>query len=238
MSECCGVNAQDKEQRTLLWTVLGLNGAMFFVEFIAGWIGQSSGLMADSLDMLADAMVYLVGLYAVGKAIEYKAKAALFNGSLQLLLAGFILFDVLMRIINGSQPQTAVMLWVSLLALGVNLFCFVLLSRYRAGDINMRASWICSRNDMVANVGVIVSAGLVVWLNSAIPDLVIGGIIALVIVQSSWKIVAEAKDILTSNPEVASRTIDNPNEGPPLQKEQGAKKQSLSCCGSYTHSNK
>ena len=91
---------------------------------------------------------------------------------------------------------------------------------------------------MVANVGVIVSAGLVVWLDSAIPDLVIGGIIALVIVQSSWKIVAEAKDILTSNPEVASRTIDNPNEGPPLQKEQGAKKQSLSCCGSYTHSNK
>ncbi|MFT6950333.1 MAG: Co/Zn/Cd efflux system component, partial [Paraglaciecola sp.] len=87
MSECCGVDAQDKEQRTLLWTVLGLNGGMFFVEFIAGWLADSSGLMADSLDMLADAMVYMVGLYAVGKAIQYKAKAALFNGSLQLLLA-------------------------------------------------------------------------------------------------------------------------------------------------------
>ena len=163
MSECCGVNAQDKEQRTLLWTVLGLNGGMFFVEFIAGWIGQSSGLMADSLDMLADAMVYMVGLYAVGKAIEYKAKAALFNGSLQLVLAGFILFDVIRRLISGSAPQSNIMLWISLLALAVNLFCFVLLSRYRTGDINMRASWICSRNDMIANVGVIVSAGLVVW---------------------------------------------------------------------------
>ncbi|QHJ13773.1 Cadmium, cobalt and zinc/H(+)-K(+) antiporter [Paraglaciecola mesophila] len=232
MSECCGVNAQDKEQRTLLWTVLGLNGGMFFVEFIAGWLGQSSGLMADSLDMLADAMVYMVGLYAVGKAIEYKAKAALFNGSLQLVLAGFILFDVLMRIINGSQPQTAIMLWVSFLALEVNLLCFVLLSRYRAGDINMRASWICSRNDMIANVGVIVSAGLVVWLDSAIPDLVIGSIIALIIVQSSWKIVVQAKSMLTSHPELTKGTIDVRNEDTPSQKDQGSKKQSSSCCGS------
>ena len=149
MSECCGVNAQDKEQRTLLWTVLLLNGAMFLVEFIAGWLAQSSGLMADSLDMLADAMVYMVGLYAVGKAIQYKAKAALFNGSLQLFLAGLILLDVVQRLIFGSEPQTQIMLWISLLALAVNLFCFILLSRYRSGDINMRASWICSRNDMM-----------------------------------------------------------------------------------------
>tara|TARA_R110000744_G_scaffold166285_3_gene283344 strand:- start:1850 stop:2476 length:627 start_codon:yes stop_codon:yes gene_type:complete len=196
MSECCGVNAQDKEQRTLLWTVLGLNGGMFFVEFIAGWLGDSSGLMADSLDMLADAMVYMVGLYAVGKAIQYKAKAALFNGSLQLVLAGLILIDVVMRLVGGSEPQTGIMLWISLLALAVNLFCFILLSRYRTGDINMRASWICSRNDMIANVGVIISAGLVVWLDSAIPDLVIGTIIALVIVQSSVKIVQESRAIL------------------------------------------
>ena len=196
MSECCGVNAQDKEQRTLLWTVLGLNGGMFFVEFIAGWLGDSSGLMADSLDMLADAMVYMVGLYAVGKAIQYKAKAALFNGSLQLVLAGLILIDVVMRLVEGSEPQTGIMLWISLLALAVNLFCFILLSRYRTGDINMRASWICSRNDMIANVGVIISAALVVWLDSAIPDLVIGTIIALVIVQSSMKIVQETRAIL------------------------------------------
>ncbi|MFT6898854.1 MAG: cation diffusion facilitator family transporter [Paraglaciecola sp.] len=196
MSECCGVDAQDKEQRTLLWTVLGLNGGMFFVEFIAGWLADSSGLMADSLDMLADAMVYMVGLYAVGKAIQYKAKAALFNGSLQLLLAGFIMLDVVLRLLRGSEPQTQVMLWISLLALAVNLFCFILLSRYRSGDINMRASWICSRNDMIANVGVIVSAALVVWLDSAIPDLVIATIIALVIVQSSLKIVQESKEML------------------------------------------
>jgi len=196
MSECCGVDAQDKEQRNLLWTVLVLNGGMFFVEFIAGWLAQSSGLMADSLDMFADAMVYMVGLYAVGKAIQYKAKAALFNGSLQLLLAGFIMLDVVLRLIGGSEPQTQVMLWISLLAMAVNLFCFILLSRHRSGDINMRASWICSRNDMIANVGVIVSAGLVVWLDSAIPDLVIAIIIALVIVQSSVKIVTEARHIL------------------------------------------
>jgi Co/Zn/Cd efflux system component len=125
MSECCGVNAQDKEQRTLLWTVLLLNGAMFLVEIIAGWLAQSSGLMADSLDMLADAMVYMVGLYAVGKAIQYKAKAALFNGSLQLFLEGLILLDVIQRLVFGSEPQTEIMLWISLLALAVNLFCFI-----------------------------------------------------------------------------------------------------------------
>lgn len=205
MSECCGVNAQDKEQRTLLWTVLGLNGGMFFVEFIAGWLAQSSGLMADSLDMLADAMVYMVGLYAVGKAIQYKAKAALFNGSLQLLLAGLIMLDVLQRLIFGSEPQTQVMLWISLLALAVNLFCFILLSRYRSGDINMRASWICSRNDMIANVGVIISAALVVWLDSAIPDLVIATIIALVIVQSSLKIVKESREMLKTQTKPKSK---------------------------------
>eukprot|EP01093_Parvamoeba_rugata_P000745 TRINITY_DN10928_c0_g2_i1.p1 TRINITY_DN10928_c0_g2~~TRINITY_DN10928_c0_g2_i1.p1 ORF type:complete len:233 (-),score=24.46 TRINITY_DN10928_c0_g2_i1:1350-2048(-) len=231
MSECCGVNAQDKEQRTLLWTVLGLNGGMFFVEFIAGWIGQSSGLMADSLDMLADAMVYMVGLYAVGKAIEYKAKAALFNGSLQLVLAGFILFDVIRRLISGSAPQSNNMLWISLLALAVNLFCFVLLSRYRTGDINMRASWICSRNDMIANVGVIVSAGLVVWLDSPMPDLVIGTIIALVIVQSSWKIVAEARGLLAAKPQVShcsgtSAEMGNKKEGT----DQAQSKPKPSCC--------
>uniref|UniRef100_UPI001408B618 cation transporter n=1 Tax=Paraglaciecola sp. 20A4 TaxID=2687288 RepID=UPI001408B618 len=92
------------------------------------------------------------GLYAVGKAIQYKAKAALFNGSLQLVLAGLILIDVVMRIVGGSEPQTGIMLWISLLALAVNLFCFILLSPYCTGDINMRASWICSRNDMIANV--------------------------------------------------------------------------------------
>ena len=231
MSECCGVNAQDKEQRTLLWTVLGLNGGMFFVEFIAGWIGQSSGLMADSLDMLADAMVYMVGLYAVGKAVEYKAKAALFNGSLQLVLAGFILFDVIRRLISGSAPQSNIMLWISLLALAVNLFCFVLLSRYRTGDINMRASWICSRNDMIANVGVIVSAGLVVWLDSPMPDLVIGTIIALVIVHSSWKIVAEARGLLAAKPQVShcsasSAEMGNKKEGT----DQAQSKPKSSCC--------
>lgn len=232
MSECCGVNAQDKEQRTLLWTVLGLNGGMFFVEFIAGWIGQSSGLMADSLDMLADAMVYMVGLYAVGKAIEYKAKAALLNGSLQLVLAGFILFDVIRRLINGSAPQSNIMLWISLLALAVNLFCFVLLSRYRTGDINMRASWICSRNDMIANVGVIVSAGLVVWLDSPIPDLVIGTIIALVIVQSSWKIVAEARGLLAAEPQV-NHCSGKPTEMGNKQEatDQAKSKPKSSCCG-------
>ena len=95
----------DNAQKRLLWTVLVLNGVMFFVEFIAGWLAESSGLIADSLDMLADTMVYAISLYAVGKAITYKANAAIVNGSLQLVLALLVLADVAQRLLFGSTPQ-------------------------------------------------------------------------------------------------------------------------------------
>lgn len=208
MSECCSVDAENKQQRLLLWTVLVLNGGMFFVEFTAGWLGQSSGLMADSLDMLADAMVYMVGLYAVGKAIQYKAKAALLNGRLQLLLAGLIMLDVIVRLVTGHQPQSNIMLIVSCVALTVNVFCFWLLLRHRAGDINMRASWVCSRNDMLANIGVFLSAGCVIWFDSALPDLFIGTAIAGLILHSSLKIIHESKQLLTAQLKVQSSCCD------------------------------
>ncbi|MRJ43763.1 cation transporter [Idiomarina loihiensis] len=198
MSSCCGTTAQqhiDKAQRTLLWTVLVLNGVMFFVEFIAGWLAESSGLIADSLDMLADTLVYAVSLYAVGKAIKYKANAAILNGTLQTVLALVVLADVLQRLIFGSQPNANMMLWVALLALAVNIACFALLYSSRNGDINIRASWICSRNDMIMNGGVILSALLVAKLNMAWPDLVIATVIALIVLRSAIRIIRDARAV-------------------------------------------
>lgn len=198
MSSCCGTTAQqhiDKAQRTLLWTVLVLNGVMFFVEFIAGWLAESSGLIADSLDMLADTLVYAVSLYAVGKAIKYKANAAILNGTLQTVLALVVLADVLQRLIFGSQPNANMMLWVALLALAVNITCFALLYSSRNGDINIRASWICSRNDMIMNGGVILSALLVAKLNMAWPDLVIATVIALIVLRSAIRIIRDARAV-------------------------------------------
>lgn len=201
MSSCCGSSCAttqahiDKSQRKLLWTVLVLNGVMFFVEFIAGWLAQSSGLIADSLDMLADTLVYAVSLYAVGKAIKYKANAAIFNGTLQTLLALLVLADVLQRLLFGSQPNANMMLWVAGLALVVNVACFALLYSSRNGDINIRASWICSRNDMLMNTGVIISALLVAQLNMAWPDLVIATVIALVVLRSAIRIIRDARAV-------------------------------------------
>ncbi|WP_289116624.1 cation diffusion facilitator family transporter [uncultured Idiomarina sp.] len=201
MSSCCGSSCAttqahiDKSQRKLLWTVLVLNGVMFFVEFIAGWLAQSSGLIADSLDMLADTLVYAVSLYAVGKAIKYKANAAIFNGTLQTLLALLVLADVVQRLVFGSAPNANMMLWVAGLALVVNVACFALLYSSRNGDINIRASWICSRNDMLMNTGVIISALLVAQLNMAWPDLVIATVIALVVLRSAIRIIRDARAV-------------------------------------------
>jgi len=117
MTDCCGGDASNQRERTLLWIVLVLNLVMFFVEFTAGWIADSSGLLADSLDMLADAAVYAVSLYAVGRALKHRAQAALLNGSLQMLLGVGVVVEVVRRIVFGSAPEAMTMTSIALLAL-------------------------------------------------------------------------------------------------------------------------
>lgn len=201
MSECCATEARNRQERILLWTVLFLNAVMFVVEFAAGWLARSSGLMADALDMLADVLVYSVSLYAVGKGLAQKARAALLNGSLQMLLGISVFLHIGWRILEGSTPQAAIMGWIAALALVVNMTCFTLLYRFRSGDVNMRASWLCSRNDMLANVGVILAAWLVQVLSSAWPDYVIAALIAGVVVHSSYGILVQAKTSLKEGSE-------------------------------------
>ena len=197
MADCgCGCGAQETAalERRVLWTLLAINGVMFLVEAVAGWIGQSTGLMADSLDMLADAVVYGVGLYAVGRPLPVKARAALVSGVMQLALGAGVLIDVIRRVLGGSEPVSGLMVGGGLLALAANVACLVLISRHRRGGVHMRASWIFSRNDVIANVGVILSGALVALTGSRVPDLAIGALIAAVVSKGGIDIVREARE--------------------------------------------
>ncbi len=197
MSGCCAHEAVERRQRQLLCMVLMLNATMFVVEFIAGWLAHSTSLLADSLDMLADAVVYGISLYAVGRAVSLKARAALTNGWLQLTLSLVVLVDVGRRLLGDSTPEPMMMSLVSLMALAVNITCFAMLYRFRSGDINLKASWICSRNDMMANVGVLIAAIMVTRTGQAWPDLLVGTLIAAIVMRSAIQIIREARSLQT-----------------------------------------
>jgi cation diffusion facilitator family transporter len=193
--DCCGselARATGAERRTLV-IVLLLNAVMFLAEFSAGLLAGSTALLADSLDMLADAMVYALGLFALGRAAHWRARAALTSGMLQLVLGLVVGVEAGVKLFVDGLPDTVTMGVFGVIALLVNSVCFLLLSRYRDGDINLRATWICSRNDMLGNIGVLVAAGLVNWLGALWPDIVIGLLIAAVVVRSAVRVIREAR---------------------------------------------
>ena len=180
-------NQHSQETRTL-WILLAINGVMFVAEMVAGWLAQSTGLMADALDMLADAAVYGISLYAVGRAARLQLRAAHLSGWLQMALALGALAEVIRRFVMGSEPEPVWMMGVSTVALVANVSCLYLISRHRQGGAHMKASWIFSTNDVVANLGV-VGAGLLVSLTqSRFPDLLIGAIIATIVLTGSVRI--------------------------------------------------
>ena len=194
MAGCdCDIEVTDEAQKSVLITLLAINGFMFFFELTLGWYAQSTGLIADSFDMLADAIVYAIGLYAIGKSLQHKANAALISGWFQGLLALVILVDVVRRVLLGSEPMSAFMMGVGVLALIANVYCLLLIQKHKDGEVHMRASWVFSKNDVIANTGVILG-GLLVWLlDSRWPDLVIGSLIALVIFNGARHIIADAR---------------------------------------------
>ena len=200
MSDCgCEIEVTDKEQKSILITLLLINGFMFFFEIVLGWYAQSTGLIADSFDMLADAIVYAIGLYAIGKSLQHKAKAALLSGWFQGALALMILVDVSRRVLMGSEPVSAFMMGVGIIALIANIFCLILIQKHKDGEVHMRASWVFSKNDVIANTGVIIS-GLLVWLlESRWPDLIIGSLIALLIFSGARHIILDARSELVKN---------------------------------------
>ncbi|MGR3303072.1 MAG: cation transporter [Candidatus Scalindua sp.] len=194
MANCgCEIDIKSKEESRVLIILLLINAVMFITEFAFGWLSESTGLIADSLDMLADALVYGVSLYAVGKSLYVKANSAMLSGCLQITLGIGVLLDILRRAIIGSEPESGFMIAVSLVALIANVICLMLLAKHRDGEVHMRATWIFTRNDVIANLGVITAGILVAYFSTAIPDLVIGCIISAVVIRGGVQIIREAK---------------------------------------------
>mgnify|MGYP001810046066 FL=1 len=189
----CGAEQAAELQRRTLWVVLVINAAMFVVELAVGLRAGSTGLIADSLDMLADAGVYGLSLGAVGRNMTQQRRTAVLSGRLQIILAIWVLLDVLRRTVLGSEPISALMVGIGALALLANLLCLVLVRRHREGGVHMRASVIFSTNDTLANLGVIVAGLLVAWSGSRIPDLLIGSAISLLVLNGGRRILREAR---------------------------------------------
>jgi cation diffusion facilitator family transporter len=192
MSCDCHIDTTDAAQRGVLRTLLGINATMFAVEIVVGIIADSAGVLADSLDMLADALVYGVALLAVGRASGFKAGAARWSGWFQIGLATAIVIDVGRRALFGSEPDTTPMLLVSAAALAANLTCLILLARHRHGEVHMRASWIFTRSDVIANAGVILAAILVSLTGTRWPDLLIGAALSCVVLSGGISIIRDA----------------------------------------------
>ena len=184
--------ARQADQRRVLVIVLAVNLTMFFAEFGAGLVAGSSALMADATDMLADAFVFGLSLYAIARSDRWKAGVAAFKGALILVLGLGILVNVVVKIQSGVPPSSTLMLVFGGLALVANVVCLGLLWRFRRQDVNMASTWECSRNDVISNIGVLAAAGLVAATSSPWPDMLIGLAMAVVVLRSAVRVLGDS----------------------------------------------
>lgn len=188
----CGLQAADTSQRRTLWIVLGINVVMFGVIVLAALAGDSTSLMADSLDNLGDALTYGFSLYAVSKAPNVKARVALFKGGLILLAALAVCGQIIYKLAVPVVPSYQVMSVFSLFGLAANSICLFLLWRHRHADINMNSVWECSRNDIAANLSVFVAAGAVWAIGSGWPDLIVAAALVVLLLRSAIRVNSSA----------------------------------------------
>jgi Co/Zn/Cd efflux system component len=185
MESCCQGKAAALErlrarQSRILKVLLAANAAMFLLEAAFGVVARSTALLGDSLDMLGDALVYGASLHVLDRGLRSKAKAVLLKGGVLTFLGLGVLAEAAFKLARGTRPEALTIGWVGLLALAVNIACLLLLLRHRHHDINMESAWTCSRNDIIANVSVLLAAGAVAVFGSAWPDIAVGvGIAAL-----------------------------------------------------------
>lgn len=184
--------AAQADQKRVLLAVLAINAVMFVAEFGAGVVAGSAALMADATDMLGDALVYALSLYALARSNRWKAGAAMFKGLFILALGVGVIVNVVVKIESGIPPSSTLMLAFGGLALIANLACLRLLWRFRALDVNMASTFECSRNDVISNLGVLAAAVLVAWLASPWPDIVIGSAMAALFLRSSLRVMMQA----------------------------------------------
>jgi len=180
---------EKSDQRKLLWSVLAINFGFFLIEMSTGWISGSMGLVADSLDMLADSFVYGLSLLAVGTAITRQKKIARIAGYFQMSLAIIGFIEIIRRFIGNEEvPDFSTMIVVAFLALIANGICLYLLQKSKSNEAHMQASMIFTSNDIIINLGVIVAGILVYSFNSNLPDLIVGALVFVLVIQGARRI--------------------------------------------------
>ena len=190
---CCAVIRIAVQQRRVFRLVLWINATMFLVEAVAGILSNSTALLADSVDMLGDAIIYGFSLYVVGRGSVWQGRAALLKGLIMAAFGVGVLVQVVFKVVHGLVPTAEVMGAVGVLALAANAYCLLLLWRRRGDDINMRSSWVCSRNDVIGNAGVLLAAVGVNLTGSAWPDIVVGLLVAGVFCRSAILILRDVR---------------------------------------------
>jgi cation diffusion facilitator family transporter len=197
MDHCCENKAEEiarlrHRQGRVLKIVLAINAAMFFTEFTAGVVARSTALMADSVDMLGDALVYVLSLYVIDRGLRWRAGAAVAKGLIILVFGLWILIEAGLKVMEGTTPISTLMAAFGTLALIANLVCLRLLWPLRSQDVNMRSTFECSRNDVIANVGVLFAA-LGVWFTGrGWSDILVGLIVAALFLRSAMRVLREA----------------------------------------------
>ncbi len=197
--DCCSAKEQEiaalgsqADVRRVLVIVLVINLVMFAAEFTAGVIARSTALMADSVDMLGDAQVYMLSLYALQRSLRWRAGAALAKGVIIAAFGIWVFAEVVLKLVGGVVPTAQTMGVFGAIALAANLACLALLYRYRNRDVNMSSTFECSRNDVIANTGVIVAAGGVYAFQAGWPDILVGGVIAILFFRSAIRVLRQA----------------------------------------------
>lgn len=189
----CEIEIMRQKHGRVLWVVFAINAAMFFVEGIAGLLAHSTSLLADALDMLGDTLVYGFSLFVLARSIRWQAIAALIKGVFMLLFGIGVLAEACYKLLFDSAiPDAETIGIVGGLALTANIVCFILLSRHRDDNLNMASTWLCSRNDLIANLGVLLAAATCYQLNASWPDILVGTVIAALFVMSAKTVLQQA----------------------------------------------
>tara|TARA_R110000851_G_scaffold20459_1_gene61913 strand:- start:95 stop:733 length:639 start_codon:yes stop_codon:yes gene_type:complete len=196
MAGCCGHEARfdglSAAYKRRLWMVIAINAAMFAVEMIAGQTAQSQALKADALDFLGDALTYGLSLAVIGATLRVRATAAMLKGLSLMAMGLWVLGSTVYRLFYLGVPEAGIMGAIGVLALGANVTSVLLLMGYKDGDANVRSVWLCSRNDAIGNVAVMLAA-LAVWgTDTGLPDLIVAGLMAALFVNSSQQIIRQA----------------------------------------------
>lgn len=193
MKDCCGPNEQmHEDQARVLKIVFLINALMFVFEFSMGLISHSTSLLSDSLDMFGDALVYGLSLYVLHRNDRWKAGVAFAKGLLICMAGVVIIVEAIYKSFTNIVPTAQIIGWVGLCAFIANGVSLLLIRKYKDGDLNMRSSYICSRNDMISNVGVLIVAGVVGLTQSKWPDIIFGSIVVVLFFRSAWPILKES----------------------------------------------